>query len=136
VVSANAFDQGLENDAGITPADFVVKPVSVAEFLDRVGNWLHLTWRVADAAEAAPDEAAGPARPFVYPPQAQVEALSALVNMGYVRGILGKLEEMERADARHAEFVRVMRELAQRFQLDAMAVILQQAGIDEAVHSG
>lgn len=136
VVSANAFDQGLENDAGITPADFVVKPVSVAEFLDRVGNWLHLTWRVADAAEAAPDESAAPARPFVYPPQAQVEALSALVNMGYVRGILGKLEEMEKTDARHTEFVRVMRELAQRFQLDAMAVILQQAGIDEAVHSG
>src|SRR4029434_6347106 len=33
VVSANAFDKGLDNDAGIAPEDFIVKPVRLRELL-------------------------------------------------------------------------------------------------------
>jgi CheY-like chemotaxis protein/anti-sigma regulatory factor (Ser/Thr protein kinase) len=39
IVSANAFDKGLDNDVGITPADFLVKPVRVGELLCRPWFW-------------------------------------------------------------------------------------------------
>src|SRR5207253_1258501 len=37
IVSANAYDKGLENPAGIAPEDFIVKPVNVGELLERIG---------------------------------------------------------------------------------------------------
>ena len=44
IVSANAFDKGLENDLGITPADFLVKPVRMAELLGWLQRRLALQW--------------------------------------------------------------------------------------------
>jgi CheY-like chemotaxis protein len=34
ILSANAFDKGLENDAGVAAEDFIVKPLRVNELLD------------------------------------------------------------------------------------------------------
>ncbi|MBE0547163.1 MAG: response regulator, partial [Rubrivivax sp.] len=47
IVSANAFDRGLDNDAGITPADFITKPVRFDELLDWLGSRLALQWLAA-----------------------------------------------------------------------------------------
>ena len=64
IVSANAFDKGLENGLGITPADFLVKPVRLGELLDWLGTRLALTWQVAAAgcAGCATRGAGAPAR--------------------------------------------------------------------------
>ncbi|MFZ1901521.1 MAG: ATP-binding protein, partial [Azonexus sp.] len=48
ILSANAFDKGLDNDAGIAPEDFVVKPLRVDELLDWIGRRLALDWVTAD----------------------------------------------------------------------------------------
>ncbi len=53
IVSANAFDQGLDNDVGITPADFFTKPVRVNELLDWLGRALGLAWRSLAVAPGA-----------------------------------------------------------------------------------
>ena len=53
-------------------------------------------------------------------------ALDELVDLGYLRGILNKLAEIERADARHGEFVQVLRKLARQFDFDAMKEILRK----------
>ena len=42
IVSANAFDRGLDNDLGVMPADFVLKPVRLGELLDWLGRALAL----------------------------------------------------------------------------------------------
>jgi CheY-like chemotaxis protein len=44
IVSANAFDKGLENDVGIGFDDFIVKPVRMGELLDWLGRRLTLQW--------------------------------------------------------------------------------------------
>ena len=44
IISANAFDRGLENDAGIGNHDFIVKPLRVDELLDWIGRKLSLEW--------------------------------------------------------------------------------------------
>ena len=53
-------------------------------------------------------------------------ALDELISLGYLRGILNKLAEIERLDTKHSEFVRVLRDLARQFQFDAMKELLRK----------
>jgi hypothetical protein len=53
------------------------------------------------------------------------------VNLGYYRGIVRKLDEIEAGDPCHAAFAHQLRALAQQFQLDAMARIIRQALADD-----
>jgi len=126
VLSANAFDKGLDNDAGIAPDDFIVKPLRLHHLLDWLGRKLQLEWVSADSPppSAAPDAQAPP--PIVAPAEAHLAALDELIVLGYLRGILNKLGEIERLDTAHAEFVRVLRDLARQFQFDAMKEILRK----------
>jgi signal transduction histidine kinase/purine-cytosine permease-like protein len=124
ILSANAFDKGLDNDAGIAPEDFVVKPLRVDELLDWIGRRLALDWVTADIP-LAPQVAAEPL-PLVPPPEAHLAALDELIGLGYLRGILNKLVEIEKIDPQHGEFVRVLRDLARQFQFDAMKELLRK----------
>ena len=60
------------------------------------------------------------------PPETQLAALDELIGLGYLRGILAKLAEIEKIDPRHGEFVRVLRDLARQFQFDAMKELLRK----------
>ncbi|MBL0354616.1 MAG: response regulator [Dechloromonas sp.] len=124
ILSANAFDKGLENDAGVAAEDFIVKPLQVHELLTWVGHKLNLEWVIAVTPEPAPTSA--PAPPLVAPDRAHLAALNELIGLGYLRGILNKLAEIERLDPQHGEFVRVLRDLARQFQFDAMSELLRK----------
>jgi CheY-like chemotaxis protein len=78
IVSANAFDQGLDNDVGIAPADFVLKPVRKAELLDWLGRALALEWLHAPLPACAAAPAAGaPGRRMACPDAAGCRRSSA-----------------------------------------------------------
>jgi CheY-like chemotaxis protein len=124
IVSANAFDKGLENDAGIASGDFIVKPVRVGELLDWLGDRLSLAW-VTAAAQAAPDPAAAPQAAL--PPASQLRALAEVVQLGYYRGIVNQLARIEAADASLAPFAERMRALARDFRFDAMTAAIDRA---------
>lgn len=124
ILSANAFDKGLDNDVGIAPEDFIVKPLKVNEMLDWLGRKLGLEWVTADTPPPAP--APAEPLPLVAPSVEHVSALEEAINLGYLRGILNKLAEIEQLEAHHGEFVRVLRELARQFQFDAMKEILRK----------
>ena len=62
----------------------------------------------------------------VIPPgKEELHALDELVDLGYVRGILNKLGEIERTSPASGEFVIILRNLARQFQFDAMKEILK-----------
>jgi signal transduction histidine kinase len=123
IVSANAFDKGLENDLGITPADFLVKPVRMAELLGWLQRRLGLQWMEAET----PAPAAGPPATLQPPPLPALQALDELVRLGYLRGIQKKLDAIAAEHPASAGFVAELRTLARGFQLDAVAQIIQQA---------
>jgi len=121
IVSANAYDKVLENPAGIAPEDFVVKPVNVAELLERIGARLGLDWVMH--AEPAPSSD----RPVLrFPPAAQLEALREQLSLGYVRGITRQLDAIAALDPQYAPFATTLRGYAARFDLEAMAAFLDQ----------
>ncbi|MBV7539821.1 ATP-binding protein [Acidovorax sp. sic0104] len=129
IVSANAFDKALDNDVDIRPEDFIVKPVRHSELLDWLERRLALQW-LGEAQPVAAASAPAPsfgAAALSYPEPGALAALSQAVSLGYYRGILNALDEIERHQPAHGAFVHTMRGLARQFQFDAMGRILEQA---------
>jgi hypothetical protein len=122
VVSANAFDQGLDNDVGLPPADFLVKPVRLPTLLDWLGRRLDIDWLDDDAP--LPSVPSAPAMPSTPPAREHLQALRDLVDLGYLRGITHKLDEIEAAEPACSGFVGHLRVMAREIQLDAMNRLL------------
>ena len=127
IVSGNAFDKGLDNDVGISIEDFILKPVRVSELLDWLGSRLQLEWVSAAPAAALPVPEPAHAIDGALPDAEQLRALDELVSLGYFRGIVRKLDEIESNDPAQAAFVGRLRMMAQSFQLDAMTRVIRQA---------
>ncbi|PPE67989.1 ATP-binding protein [Caldimonas caldifontis] len=128
IVSANAFDKGLDNDVGITPQDFLVKPVRVAELLDWLGARLALEWLSTDpgmlvAPAPVPDTRALPSPHWL-------RSLASQVELGYYRGIVRVLDQIEAEQPDCAAFLARLRGLAREFQFDTMNRLIQDA-LDE-----
>jgi signal transduction histidine kinase/CheY-like chemotaxis protein/purine-cytosine permease-like protein len=121
VVSANAFDKGLDNDAGVKPEDFILKPVRHSELLDWLERQLALRWTDTAPAAALAEPVATITTAWTWPHPAHLHALQEMVQLGYYRGILAKLAEIESAQPACASFVAAMRELARQFQFEAMS---------------
>jgi signal transduction histidine kinase len=120
IVSANAFDKGMDNDAGILPEDFILKPVRHTELIDWLERRLALKWVYQVAEEEASPIVAVPAPPRALPDASQLAALLEVVNLGFYRGIMNTLAEIERQQPATAAFVNEMRVLARQFQFEAM----------------
>ena len=65
--------------------------------------------------------------PYDSPPEHDIQALIELAGLGYVRGILNKLADIESANPANGAFVQRMRELTQTFQLDTLGDQLNKA---------
>ncbi|MDO9400608.1 MAG: ATP-binding protein [Polaromonas sp.] len=120
IVSANAFDKGLDNDVGIRLEDFILKPVRHSELLDWLERRLSLVWLDAPLRlRSEPPTAL--ASLLVYPAAPQLDALREVVNLGYYRGIMNTLDEIEQAQPLSAGFTAEMRALARQFQFETMS---------------
>jgi signal transduction histidine kinase/CheY-like chemotaxis protein/purine-cytosine permease-like protein len=110
IISADAFEAGRTAAAGIAPRDYLVKPVGVALLLDRIRDALGLVWIAGPAATAAEadDEAL---------PDHLAQSLRELGALGHVRGILSKLDEIDRLDSRYHRQTRKLRASVKAFQL-------------------
>ncbi len=124
IVSANAFDKGLDHDVDMPPEDFILKPVRHSELLDWLERRLSLTWLETAIPAAADTPGAGVApviSNWVDPQRDLLDALREVVILWYYRGILNTLEDIEAAHPQSAAFATDMRVLAQQFQFEAMA---------------
>ena len=126
IVSANVFDKGLDNDVGIGPADFITKPVRVYELLDWLGRALAIDWTTRGAppseiVQTQPDPV------LALPGEPHLRALQELVNLGYVRGIVKRLDLIEAESPSCTAFVARMRAMARGCRLDEMNGVLAGA---------
>ncbi|MES2581359.1 MAG: ATP-binding protein [Pseudomonadota bacterium] len=134
IVSANAFERGVDNLLGIAPEDFIVKPVRHTELLDWLGRRLELVWLetpvVPQAADRVPGTglgvSSGPQAERVAPPRIDLQELLELVHLGFYRGITNKLDAIAASRPESHSFVHAMRDMARQFQFEAMQVQLQK----------
>ncbi|RST51910.1 response regulator [Variovorax sp. MHTC-1] len=123
IVSANAFDKRLDNDVGIAPDDFFVKPVRHSELLDWLERRLALRW--TDNAVVPPP---APAPTAAVPPDAaSLRALEEAVGLGYFRGIMNQLDAIDAAQPECAGWTAAQRALARQFQFEAISRALVAA---------
>ena len=122
IISANAGDlragppADAEPDPGLRPShdDVLAKPVSIATLLTRLATLLDLEWQAAPTAGAGPGVLA-------LSPEVLAE-LTQLGRIGYVRGILGKLDEIARAAP--APGIDTLRRAAAECRLDDFLALL------------
>nr|WP_236635325.1 ATP-binding protein [Rhodoferax sp. TS-BS-61-7] len=126
IVSANAFDRGLDNGLGLPPEDFIVKPVRHTELLDWLERKLALEWVDALSAPEPAAAATGPSA-VVMPNVADCQSLLDLVRLGFYRGIVNKLDAIAAAQPQCLAFTQAMAALARQYQFEAMATQLQKA---------
>ncbi len=129
IVSANAYDKNLENAAGIATEDFIVKPVNVEDLLDWLGNRVNIQWICSsdnplDLHQSNLDAIDSLA--MITPPEAALAELMTLINLGYIKGINGKLDEIAVMDPSYLAFVEMMRKFSSQFQIDIMKNFIQE----------
>ena len=121
IVSANAFHMDPQDDLGVGREDFIIKPFKVDDLLERIRAKLDLEWFTNDAAPPFPMDDAIPPGPL---PADSMAVLRELGEMGYVRGILEKLDEIDRLDATYAATTGLLRGHVQRFDLKGYATAM------------
>ncbi len=126
VISANAFDKGMDHGAGVEPEAFFTKPVRMDELIEWIGHRLGVEWILAKKMPLNEAVEPTPASLFALPPAPDLRELDELVALGFPKGILAKLDAVEAIDPAYAEFASVMRQLSRRFQFDAMREVLRK----------
>ncbi len=117
VISANAFVDGSSVAADCN--DYLPKPVHAPILLDKIRQQLALEWIRRDAGQPRPRPAGLPA--------AALLALQQQASLGYLRGVLQLLDQLERDEPAAAQQIEALRQLARRFQLDELGRRLDQA---------
>ncbi len=135
IVSANAFDQGLDNEVGITPADFITKPVRFEALLDWLTKALDLRWQAADpplpqaALATAPRAVLSTEGAMAAPllPRADLQALKEAISLGYPRGVQRLLDHIESGHPQALPWLQSLRLLASGYQFERMTSLVMQA---------
>ncbi|HEY2257889.1 MAG TPA: ATP-binding protein, partial [Variovorax sp.] len=127
IVSANAFDKRLDNDVGIAPEDFFVKPVRHSELIEWLERRLFILWTENAPALAAPPVPASAAVAVTLPSTARLRALEEAVSLGYFRGIMNQLDDIDAAEPACAPWTAVQRSAARQFQFEAISRALSAA---------
>jgi CheY-like chemotaxis protein len=101
---------------------YLMKPIDIPRLLEAIGQLLKLEWAYETETVVTPlwRAASGPRPPLHY-----VEELMGLGQIGYVRAIQLKLDEIGQAHPEHAGFVTEMRVLIDRFDLDQFMATLK-----------
>lgn len=125
IISANAFDKGLENSCGIEAEDFIVKPIKVQDLYRWIGQAIDLIW--IESPDDIPSNGVPISPPpIISPGGIHRKRLEEAINLGYLRGILEVLQSIENLDPRYAEYVDVLRNLAKQFEFDAMTQVIRK----------
>jgi CheY-like chemotaxis protein len=140
IVSANAFDRGLDNGLGIAPDDFILKPVRHSELLDWLERKLELVWlseeiaapENSDSPASLPSGVSHTAQPAgsKTPPRSDLMDLQALVHLGYPRGILNKIAALDIAHPGCQAFTAPLEALTRKYQFEAVLERIQKV-LDE-----
>jgi signal transduction histidine kinase/CheY-like chemotaxis protein/purine-cytosine permease-like protein len=118
IVSANAYELAHLDEMRFRAEDFFLKPVQRSALFAWLQSRLEVQWEyVQDSAPTVPrsDQRV--------PSAAELEPLRAAASIGYYRGVMQQLDQIESMNAAYGEFVVTQRGLAREFKFD---VILSQ----------
>ena len=101
---------------------YLMKPIDIPRLLELIRQLLKIEWQYADEETASPQWHPDSG---LRPPASQVEELINLGQLGYIRAIQIKLDEIGTDYPEHRDFVSEMRILIDRFDLDRYMATLK-----------
>lgn len=114
VLSANVFDPTAKNRDSMLCNDFIAKPFLLPDLLAKLKLHLGIEW----IATPSPPAAAAAAQSVrLIPEQSTLVRLAELGAIGFVKGIHGELDALERRNPLYAPFCGELRALVERFRL-------------------
>lgn len=122
IISANAFDRSLENNSGISPQDFILKPLNLLELINWIGECLNLQW--IEAEKSMP--AIVPISDYVLPSQATLKKLLEMLDIGYIHGVRSLINDIEAQQLACEHFVAEVRGMTNKFQLESLKLFLKE----------
>jgi CheY-like chemotaxis protein len=127
VISANAFADDRERSVAAACNDYLAKPVHTPELLDRIHQQLGLQWLRRTASLPTAQLTSN-----VLPSASDLDALRELGAMGYIRGILEKLDAIDRLTPASTRFTTPLRALVKSYRLDEFNRQLKEAEHEHA----
>lgn len=125
MVSANAGDLQRKRTPHDTHDDHLVKPIIVRSLIDKIGLLLKLDWIIdlpgRNSTVFEPRTLSAGELPARY----RIEELRQLGQIGYVRGIHAKLDEIESENPDFGPFVSEMRSLVQSLEMKRYMSVLE-----------
>jgi hypothetical protein len=128
IVSADAFHSEPQKRNLIGGDDFILKPVLAAELLAKLEQHMRLDWIYREHSAADDGDIAPAPLALAFPPPEDIKSLAELGALGYVKGIIEKLDQIEqRYPERYTAFAGRLRAAAKRFRLDDYARLVNEA---------
>jgi hypothetical protein len=126
MISANAVESRWAQLPQKNYDEYLVKPIDIRDLLERIGQLLAINWIYESDTTNLQPPALPPARlPRHAPSRGDLDDLRQLGQIGYVRGIQAKLDEIERAHPGNRVFVTEMRSLMRDLDLGQYMATLE-----------
>jgi PAS domain S-box-containing protein len=125
-LSANVFEITQHESLAAGCHDFLSKPVQTERLLDAIAKHLSLEWIYEEELCNTKAEPNVHHAPLVLPPYSAIAALSELIKMGDIAGILDQAEQLEKLDDKLVPFATQIHQLAKSFNMKQLREIIQQ----------
>ncbi|SJZ95196.1 Signal transduction histidine kinase [Enhydrobacter aerosaccus] len=102
---------------------YLMKPVDIPRLLEQIGRLLRIEWR-HEPIPARDSDWRSHAEPR--PPRRHVEELISLGQIGHIRAIQARLDQLSIDQPEHRAFASRMRGIVDRFDLDRYMAVLQE----------
>ncbi|RKZ82308.1 MAG: hypothetical protein DRR19_20910 [Candidatus Parabeggiatoa sp. nov. 1] len=140
-ISANVSDETQKTSSAAGCNDFIAKPFTTEEVLEKLGSQLKLEWEydIDNSVQLSQNqgESEKTEQPIVKPPAEMVKMLTDLAMLGDIKSIINKIEQLEHTDSKFAPFIAQVRQLAEGFQIQELNEYLEsffnQDGIEPAL---
>jgi hypothetical protein len=127
MLSANVGDGSAGIASGSDHSDALAKPVDFKQLHDKLATWLGLEWV---HAAAVPENGSWHPPEMTSPGASHVQELIRLGEIGYVRGIEAKLNDLAKRDE-NRHFAEVMTAHIKAFNIDAYLADLRKLEREE-----
>jgi CheY-like chemotaxis protein len=124
ILSANAIDPRRVSDTERLYDDYLMKPIDLRQLLKKIHALLNIEW-IYEPQAPPPAAPAATSSPPAAPPPEDIDELIYLGEIGHVRRILDKLNEIESTAPDCRDFVGRMRTIVDAFDLKRYATALE-----------
>ena len=129
IISANVFDPTARQSESLYCNDFIAKPFMMKELLAKLKLHLGIEWIAAPKPEPTSAQTLR-----MIPPRATLAKLVELGDIGYVKGIVALLSDIENKNALYAPFCTELKTLVERFRLPEYSNRLKEWMHDDVDH--